>query len=102
MAGRITNCLLPIAHRWCNFSKTLPMPESRQRPGHHPHQKPADIPSSQRAKGRVLWALLFGAFGLLFAFFASGSYAAMAAGTALGAVIGFFAGKSMEKEASHR
>jgi hypothetical protein len=102
MVVKASSIQLPIAFEKCNFSKTLPMPESRQRPGHHPHQKPADIPSSQRAKGRVLWALLFGAFGLLFAFFASGSYVAMAAGAVLGAVIGFYAGKSMEKEASHR
>lgn len=28
---------------------------SRNRPG-HPFQKPADIPSSQRVKGKIIWA----------------------------------------------
>lgn len=83
------------------FQKRLNMPESRNRAG-HPHQKPASIPASQRVKGRVIWSLLFGAFGLLFALFASGSFIALAVGALLGAVIGYYAGKSMEKEASHR
>ena len=77
------------------------MPESRKRAGHQ-YQKPADIPSSQRVKGRILWALLVGAFGLLIAFFASGSYIALSIGAIIGGAIGYYAGKSMEKEASHK
>lgn len=75
------------------------MPQSRNRPGHR-FQKKADIPASQRVRGRVLWAILFAIFGLGIAFFAAGdSILVLLPGALLGAVIGYFAGKSMEQDA---
>jgi membrane associated rhomboid family serine protease len=75
------------------------MPQSRQRHGHH-YQKPADIPASQRVKGRIIWAILFAIFGLGIAFFASGTnWVALLIGALFGAVVGYFAGKSMEQDA---
>lgn len=75
------------------------MPQSRNRPGHR-YQKRADIPPSQRVKGRVIWAILFAIFGLGIAFFAAGdSLFVLLAGALAGAAIGYFAGKSMEKDA---
>ena len=77
------------------------MPQSKKRPGHHRYQKPADIPSSQRTKGRIIWALLFAVFGFLINFFASDNYVAPTIGAVLGAIIGYFSGKAMEKEKSN-
>jgi uncharacterized membrane protein YfcA len=75
------------------------MPESRKRPG-HPYQKPADIPSKVRTRGYVTWAILFGIFGLLIAWFAGGNDVVyLLIGTVVGAVIGYFIGKRMEKDA---
>lgn len=74
------------------------MPRSRQRPGHD-YQKPADVPASQRVKGRAFWAILFAIFGLGIAFFAGGTnWVYLLVGALLGAVIGYYAGKSMEKD----
>ncbi|HWJ25546.1 MAG TPA: hypothetical protein VNS32_03330, partial [Flavisolibacter sp.] len=65
------------------------MPQSRKRPGHHEFHKPAAIPPAQRTKGRIIWAILFGVFGLAIAFFAAGSsYIAMIIGALAGALIG--------------
>jgi hypothetical protein len=74
------------------------MPESRKRPG-HPFQKPADIPASQRVKGKIIWALLFGVFGLLMAYFTAGSnYKILIIVTLVAGAIGYFIGKKMEKK----
>ena len=74
------------------------MPESRNRPG-HPFQKPADIPSSQRVKGKIMWALLFAVFGLLTSYIAAGSnYIVLIVATLAAAIIGYFIGKKMEKK----
>lgn len=74
------------------------MPESRNRPG-HPFQKPADIPSSQRVKGKIMWALLLAVFGLLISYFAAGSnYIVLIVATLAAAIIGYFIGKKMEKK----
>lgn len=75
------------------------MPESRNRPG-HPYQKPADIPASQRVRGRLIWAILIGIFGLGIAFFAAGdNWIGLLVGALIGALIGYYAGKSMEQQA---
>lgn len=75
------------------------MPESRNRAGHQ-YQKPADVPASQRVRGRIMWAILFAIFGLGIAFFAAGgNWIVLTIGAILGALIGYFAGKSMEKDA---
>lgn len=74
------------------------MPESRNRPG-HPFQKPADIRSSQRVKGKIMWALLFAVFGLLISWFAAGyNYTVLIVATLAAAIIGYFIGKKMEKK----
>ena len=74
------------------------MPESKKRPG-HPYQKPADIPARQRVKGKVMWAILFGVFGLLIAYFAAGAiYIVLILATLVAGIIGYFIGKKMEKK----
>jgi hypothetical protein len=74
------------------------MPESRKRPG-HPYQKPADIPASQRVKGKIMWALLFGVFGLLISYFTAGrNYKILIVATLVAGAIGYFIGKKMEKK----
>lgn len=76
------------------------MPQSRNRPGHH-YQKPADVPASQRVRGRIIWAILFAIFGLGIAYFAAGAnYFVLILGALAGTAIGYFAGKSMEQDAS--
>jgi uncharacterized membrane protein YfcA len=78
------------------------MPQSRKRRGHHEYRKPADIPAKQRTKGRTTLAILFGVFGLIVGYFASGNnYVALVIGAVLGALIGYAVGKSMEKQATH-
>ena len=76
------------------------MPQSRNRPGHR-YQKPADVPASQRVRGRVIWAILFAIFGLGIAYFAAGAnYFVLVLGALVGSAIGYYAGKSMEQDAS--
>ena len=76
------------------------MPESRKRPGHHVHHNPSTAPARPRTKGRIMWAILFGVFGLMVAFFAGGAnYIVLAAGAVVGGLIGFAIGKNMESEA---
>ena len=75
------------------------MPQSRNRPG-HPHQNKADIPSRQRVKGRIVWAILFAVFAGLIAFFAAGdNYIVLALVVAAGATIGYVVGKNAERVA---
>jgi hypothetical protein len=76
------------------------MPQSRKRPGHH-YQKPADIPSSQRTKGRIIWAILFAVFGVIIAFFAAGdNYIVLIIAAVVAGLIGYAVGKNMEQAAS--
>ncbi len=75
------------------------MPQSRKRKG-HPFQKPADIPATQRTKGRFMWALLFGIFGLIMAWFGAGeNYPVLIIATLVAALIGYIIGRKMEEEA---
>jgi drug/metabolite transporter (DMT)-like permease len=75
------------------------MPQSRNRPGHS-YQKPADIPASQRVRGRIIWAILIAVFGVGIAYFAAGSnWLVLAIGALVGAAVGYAAGRSMEKDA---
>ena len=74
------------------------MPESRKRPGHN-YQKPADIPASQRVKGKIMWAILLGVFGLLISYFAAGAnFKILIPSTLIAGIIGYFIGKKMEKK----
>ncbi|MCU7552401.1 glycine zipper domain-containing protein [Chitinophagaceae bacterium LB-8] len=77
------------------------MPQSKKRHVHHQYQKPStSIPARQAIKGRIIWALLIGVFGLLIGAFASESgYAAMIIGALAGSLLGYFIGKNMEEEA---
>jgi len=78
------------------------MPQSRKRKG-HAFQKPADIPATQRTKGRYLWALLFGIFGLIMAWFGGGeNYPVLVLATLAGGIIGYIVGKKMEQEAGKK
>lgn len=79
------------------------MPQSKKRHGHHPYQKPSTtVPARQATKGRIIWALLIGVFGMLIGAFASdSSYAAMIIGALAGSLIGYFIGKNMEEEAQN-
>jgi hypothetical protein len=75
------------------------MPQSRKRPGHHEHRKPADIPATQRTRGRIIWAILFAIFGGLIALFAApANYYVLVLGLAIGSAIGYTIGKNMEKQ----
>jgi hypothetical protein len=81
------------------YRKISFMPQSRNRPG-HPHHKQAAIPSRQRVKGRVIWAILFAVFALLIAYFAAGeNYLVLFLGAVVGAAVGYVVGKNMEKDA---
>ena len=76
------------------------MPESRKRPGHHVQHNTSTSPTGPRTRGRIMWAILLGVFGVLVAFFAGGAnYIALAAGAVIGGLIGYAIGKSMESEA---
>ena len=78
------------------------MPQSRNRSGHH-YQKRGDIPSKQRVKGRVIWAILFAVFGLLIAFFSAGeNYLVLMIVAVACAVLGYVIGKNMEQDAVHK
>jgi membrane associated rhomboid family serine protease len=77
------------------------MPQSKKRHGQHHHQKTStNIPARQTTKGRIIWALLIGVFGLLIGAFASETgYVAMIIGAFAGSLIGYIIGKNMEREA---
>jgi hypothetical protein len=73
------------------------MPQSRKRPGHH-YRKPSDIPSSQRTRGRVIWAILFAVFALIIGFFVAGNNViVLILTTLIGAGIGYMVGMKAEK-----
>jgi len=74
-----------------------------QRRKHHHHSTPKhiDIPSSQRTKGRIIWAILFAVFGFALAFFAAGdNWIVLIIITIIGGLIGYAIGKNMEQAAS--
>jgi len=76
------------------------MPRSRKRPGHH-FQKPSDIPSSQRTKGRIIWAILFAVFGSALMFFAVGdNWIVLIVAALVAGLIGYAIGKNMEQASS--
>jgi len=76
------------------------MPKSRKRHGHQ-FNKPSDIPSRQRTKGRIIWAILFAVFGLALTFFAAGdNWIVLIIAAAIAGFIGYAIGKNMEQAAS--
>ncbi len=76
------------------------MPLSRKRAGNHQYKPQADIPASQRVKGRVMWAILCAIFAFLFAWFGAGeNYIILSLATLSGAVLGYIIGKAMEQDA---
>jgi hypothetical protein len=77
------------------------MPTSRKRPGQHHYAKNPPSPPKERTDGRTFWAILFGIFGLFIAYFASGNnILGLSVGVVLGAVAGYYIGKSVEKDAA--
>lgn len=75
------------------------MPNSRKRHTHHNTHPSHALPAKQSTKGRIIWALLVGVFGLLIGLFASGDgYVAPLIGGLLGLAVGYLIGKNMEKE----
>jgi uncharacterized membrane protein YfcA len=98
---------LTTRHFSVPYGKYSTMSHSRKRAGHPvpvpPAQKTDRIPAKQRTNGSVLFAFLFGAFGLLIALFAAdGGAVALVAGALAGAAIGYFIGKHMEKEVAKK
>lgn len=81
------------------FQKDFDMPKSRNRHGHK-YQKPSDIPSPQRTKGRIIWAVLFAVFGFVLSFFATDNYIILIIAALIAGVIGYIIGKNMEQAAS--
>ena len=78
------------------------MPQSRKRKG-HPFQKPSDIPSSQRTKGRIIWAILISIFSFLIALSAVGlNYVVLSIVLITGAITGYFVGKAMEQQSRQK
>ena len=78
------------------------MPQSRKRPGHHEHRNTQAISSRQKGKGKIIWAILLGVFGLLIAMFATmDNYTVWIIGAILGGTVGYIIGKNLEKQASH-
>jgi len=77
------------------------MPQSRKRPGHH-YQKPSDIPSSQRTKGRIIWAILFAIFGVVMTLFATGNITVLIIAGVAGGGLGYIIGKTMEQDANKK
>ena len=75
------------------------MPKSRNRHGRK-YQKPSDIPSRQRTKGRIIWAVLFAVFGFVLCFFATDNYIILIVAALIAGVIGYVIGKNMEQAAS--
>ena len=77
------------------------MARSRKRHGHHEYHQPSAIPARQRTRGRTIWAILFGVFALIMAFFAVGNnYVVLVIAALIGAGIGYVIGKTMEQDAS--
>jgi hypothetical protein len=86
---------------WLTFQKNY-MPQSRKRPGHHEHRNPGAVSSKTRIKGKFVWAILFGVFGLLITMFATmDNYTVWVIGALAGAALGYIIGRNLEKEASH-
>lgn len=75
------------------------MPKSRKRHGHK-YKKPSDIPSSQRTKGRIIWAILFAVFGFVLTLFATDNYIIPIVAALIAGLIGYTVGKNMERAAS--
>jgi uncharacterized membrane protein len=69
---------------------------------HHPQQQHAASSKMQRRAAPVL-AILVGIFGLCIGYFGSGNnFVALALGTVIWAVVGFFIGNSLDKIARQK
>jgi uncharacterized membrane protein YfcA len=79
------------------------MPSSRRRPGQHHYAKNPPSAPKERTDARTFWAIMMGVFGLIIAYFASGNnVVALAIGAIVGAIAGYYIGRSMEKEAPRK
>jgi uncharacterized membrane protein YfcA len=76
------------------------MPQSRKRAGHR-YQKPSDIPAKQRTKASTILALFFAVFTGIVSYFSDAGYITILFFTLAGALIGFFVGKAMVRDAKN-
>jgi uncharacterized membrane protein YfcA len=74
------------------------MPQSRKRAGHH-YQKPSDVPAKQRTKASTILAIFFAVFTGIVSYFSDAGYTTVLFFTIAGALVGFFVGKAMERDA---
>jgi uncharacterized membrane protein len=90
-----------VANRQSKYLfKKIYMAQKRK---HHHHATPKhiNIPSGQRTKGRIIWAILFAVFGLTLTFFAAGeNWIVLVVAAIVAGLIGYAIGKSMEQAAS--
>ena len=78
------------------------MPQSRKRPIHQDQKTPHSLSSRQRSRAKVIWAILFGVFGLLISMFATmDNYTVWIIGAIIGGALGFVIGKNLENQATH-
>ena len=76
------------------------MAQKRKR-HHHATPKHVDVPTRQRTRGRIIWAILFAVFGVLLTFFAAGdNLIVLVAAAIIAGLIGYAIGKNMEQAAS--
>ncbi len=79
------------------------MPTSRQRRKHKHHTPPAPGHTKAKAKTAVVIAIIGAIVGLAIAFFANNqSIIGMSAGTAIGAIVGYLFGNSLDKAAEKK
>ncbi len=80
------------------------MPRSKKRKHHHDHQTPASLVKTGKRRSAVLVAVVFfGLLGLGIAYFAAGaSILWLVAGTAVGALAGYFFGRQINSAAAKK
>jgi hypothetical protein len=79
------------------------MPRSKKRKHHHDYKPPANAEKAKKNKSAVLIAMIVcGVLGMGIAFFAFDSPWWLLAGAAVGLVVGYFAGKQLDRSFSKK
>ncbi|MEP7255108.1 MAG: hypothetical protein ABI666_04985 [Ferruginibacter sp.] len=79
------------------------MPRSKKRKHHHDYKPSPNAEKAKKNRSAVLIAIIFcGIIGMGIAFFAFDNALWMLAGAAIGAVVGYFAGKQLDRSFSKR